>query len=241
MRKLGHPVLRINVSAEQVQDRIDDAIQYFANFHSDAIAVIFHKHQITQEDYDRQWIQVPEEIVSIKRIIPLVDAFSSSKGSGIFDPTFQMRQQDLLSFGASGNLTQNHIMQTYLRQSAFDFSGTSEITQFTKYTNQLHIYVDWSSDLAIGDFIIIEATRILPGSEGLNTNSVYDDSWLKRYATELVRYQWAQNLGKYQNVQLVGGVTIDASTMLNEAKENILKLEEEIRLVWETPIGFLMG
>lgn len=242
MRRLGAPVLRINVSPEQVEDRIDDAIQYFANFHSDAIASFYHKHQITQEDHDRKWISVPEDIVSIKRIIPLVDSYSSSKGKSVFDPLFQMRQDDLLLFGVSGSsLTNYNIMQTYIRQASFDFSGTSEIIQFTRYTNQLHVHVDWNADLAIGDYIIIEANRIIPGSEGVNPNSVYDDSWLKRYATEQVRYQWAQNMSKYQNVQLIGGVTLDASTMLNEAKENIMKLEEEIRLVWEMPVGFLMG
>lgn len=242
LRRLGSPLLKINVSDDQIDDRIDDALMKFSEFHADSTVTLFQKYTITAADVANQWVPIPPNVISIKRIVPLIDGGfggSSSSTLAIFDPKFQFLQSDLLSFGASDmSLSHLTILQSYIRQMQSDMNGLSEMVQFSRHLGRLYIYVDWGDDIKEGSIIIIESTRII--TEDV-TGSIFNNSWVRDYTTSLVKYQWGSNLNKYQGITMVGGVTFNGEQIMNEAKEEILKHLDDLRTTWELPPIFMMG
>lgn len=240
LRRLGSPLLKINVSDDQIDDRIDDSLMKFSEFHADSTVTLFQKHVITAADVANQWVPIPPNVISIRRIIPLIDGgISGSSGLAMFDPKFQFLQSDLLSFGAKDmSLSHLTILQSYIRQMQSDMSGLSEIVQFSRHLGRLYIYVDWGDDIKEGSIIIIESTRIITEDDN---GSIFNNSWIRDYTTSLVKYQWGSNLSKYQGITMVGGVTFNGEQIMNEAKEEIMKHLEELRSTWELPPTFMMG
>jgi hypothetical protein len=240
LRRLGDPVLKINVSDDQVDDRIDDTLTKFSEFHTDATVTLFQKYVITATDVEKQWVPIPPNVFSIRRIIPLIDSSGGgSSGMPMFDPKFQYLQSDLLSFGSKDlTLTNMTILQGYTRQLQMDTSGLTEMTQFARHLDRLYIYVDWGTDLVAGSVIIIESTRIITEDD---SGAIFNNSWVRDYATALVKYQWGSNMSKYQGISMVGGVTFNGDLIMNEAKEEILRLSDELRQTWEVPPTFMMG
>jgi hypothetical protein len=178
-------------------------------------------------------------VISIKRIIPLIDGGESSSSLAIFDPKFQFLQDDLLAFGSKDmTLTHLTILQSYIRQMQMDMSGLSEIVQYSRHLGRLYIYVDWGTDIKEGSIIIIESTRIITEDD---TGSIFNNSWVRDYSTALVKYQWGSNVNKYQGISMVGGVTFNGDAIIAEAKEEIMRLLEELRQTWELPPTFMMG
>jgi hypothetical protein len=239
LRRLGSPVLKINVSDDQIDDRIDDTLMKFAEFHSDSTITLYQKHVITADDVTRQWIPIPPNVISVRRIIPLIDGGTGSSSLAIFDPKFQFLQDDLLSFGTK-DLTLSHlsILQSYIRQMQMDMSGLTEMVQFNRHLSRLYIYVDWGVDLKAGSVIIVESTRIITEDD---TGSIFNNSWIRDYSTAVVKYQWGSNVNKYQGISMVGGVTFNGDAVIAEAKEEITRLLEELRQTWELPPIFMMG
>lgn len=240
LRRLGSPLLKINVSDDQIDDRIDDALMKFSEFHADSTVTLFQKHVITSADVSNQWIPIPQNVISIRRIVPLIDGTDNSSSSlAIFDPKFQFFQSDLLSFGAKDmSLSHINILQSYIRQMQMDMNGLTEMIQFSRHLGRLYIYVDWGEDIKEGSIIIIESTRIITEDD---SDSIFNNSWIRDYTTSLVKYQWGSNLSKYQGITMVGGVTFNGEQIMNEAKEEILKHLEDLRATWELPPTFMMG
>lgn len=240
LRRLGSPLLKINVSDDQIDDRIDDTLMKFSEFHADSTVTLFQKHVITAADVTNQWIPIPPNVISIRRIIPLIDGGNTGASNlAIFDPKFQFLQDDLLSFGTK-DMTMSHlsILQSYIRQMQMDMSGLTELVQFSRHLGRLYIYVDWGDDIKEGSIVIIESTQIITEDD---SDSIFNNSWVRDYSTAVVKYQWGSNLSKYQGISMVGGVTFNGDVIMNEAKEEILKLIEELRQTWELPPIFMMG
>lgn len=302
LRRLGYPVIEINVADEQVEDRIDDALQLFQDYHFNGVERLFMKHKITQQDIDRRWIHIPEAIIGVVSIYP----FDNSNASvNMFDLRYQLRLHDLYDFTSVSYVPYTITMQ-HIRTLNLLFSGTPAI-RFNRHINKLYIDVDWERDIQIGEYLVIDCYRKLEpdtfigtgfaqtisgnnqvsGSGTLFTkefvisdevtissetkrivsinsdtsmivdsaynytvtaqptkiglSDVWDDRFLKRYATALIKKQWGENLKKFGGVQMPGGVTLNGQQIWQEAVEEIQKIEDDMQVYNVLPNEILVG
>lgn len=231
LRALGAPVLQINVSEEQLQDRIDEALQHFHTYHYDGIERVYLKHQITQDNIDTQSVTIPDYIYGVKRIIPFRQGSSSQN---LFDVQYQLRLNDLYELTNTSMLYYSMVMQhmTLLDQL---LNGYPQF-EFNKLSSKLSLEVN-KTKLILGDWMIVECYRIL---DPTTATKVWNDPWLKQYVEALFKKQWAVNLKKFQGMQLPGGVTIDGQSMYLEATQEIQQLEDDLRDK-SAPLGFMVG
>lgn len=233
LRRLGSPVIEINIDDAQIEDRIDDAFQFYREFHYDAVELVYLKHQFTADDIARQYIEVNDLVVGVNRILPFTNR---SRGMDIFDIRYQILINDLYSL-MSTDLIYYSMVKTQLELINMLLVGQQPI-RFNRHMNRIYIDADWNMDSRIGEYIIIEAYRILDPN---TYTDVYDDMYLKKYATALIKRQWAENIKKFSGVQLPGGVTLNGDTLYQEAIQEIAAIEEEIRRSFELPPDMFIG
>ena len=303
LRRLGFPVIQINVDDDQVDDRIDDALQFFHDYHFEGCEKMYMKHRFTQEDIDRRWIYCPDPVLFVIGVLPFDDSNSSVN---MFDLRYQLRLHDLYDFTSVSYVSYEITMQ-HIRTLNLLFSGTPQF-RFNRHHNKLFLDIDWERDATVGEYVVIECYRKLsPESITLTgtvsaTNTantltgtgtkfdqeildgdvitiagtelqvnhilspteiqlvktptanitngsivkagmtdVWDDRFLKRYATALIKYQWGSNLSKFAGVQMPGGVTLDGPRIMDEAQKEIDKIEEEMQSYNVLPSDFIMG
>lgn len=234
MRNLGFPVIQINVDDDQVSDRVDDALQFYQEYHSDGSIKTFFKHQVTQEDIDNKYIPVPDEILTVIRVLPFT---SSSSTVNMFDVRYQMMLNDMYNLGFAGNLDTYYQTIQHLNTVDMLFNGLPQ-TRFSRHANQLFIFSDWDRMIRKNDFIVVEAYRVIDPNAA---PKIYNDMYLKKYATALIKRQWGINLKKFEGVQMPGGITLNGQQIFDEAQEELRTLEEEMRLNWEDPVDFMTG
>ena len=183
LRRLGEPVIQVaqNLDPAQIEDRIDDAFLFFQNYHFDGVEKVYLAHQLTAQDINNTYISIPPPVISITRIIP---CFYSNQNMGFFDVQYQMRLNDLYTF-TSTSIVHYDIMMKHLALLDFEFNVDYSI-QFERHQQQLFINWMWK-DKTVGSYIIIECFRILDPDQ---YPDIYNDLWLKAYATELIRRQW---------------------------------------------------
>ena len=260
-RQLGAPVLEINVSDEQVDDLVDDAFQYFQERHFDGIERMYLKYQFTQGDIDRgkaqgttgvgivtttgtstaisgygtttsnfyetsNFIQVPETVVGIEKIFNID---MSSISGGMFSIKYQLFLNDLYYFN-SVELLQYAMVKSYLED--IDFLLTTEAqVRFNKRQDRLYLDINYNS-LNAGDFIVIDCHRILDPS---TYTQLFNDSFLKRYLTALIKRQWGQNLIKFQGVKLPGGIELNGRQIYDDALRELEMIKQEMSSTYELP------
>jgi hypothetical protein len=289
-RRLGFPVIDINVDDDQISDRVDDALQFFEDYHFDGVEKMFMKHRITQDDINRRWIYCPDAVTYVVGMFPFDDSNSSIN---MFDLRYQLRLHDLYDFTSVSYVSYEITMQ-HIRTLNLLFSGTPQI-RFNRKQNKIFLDIDWSRDVSVGDYVVIDcyrairpATITLTGTGTAVTTSntitgtgtifdqellegdvitlggqelqvyqiisptilttigpvasnvtngvltkpgnseVFNDRFLKRYATALIKYQWGSNLSKFAGIQMPGGVTLDGVRIMTEAKEEMDKIEEDM-------------
>ena len=235
LRRLGHPVIEINVDEEQCDDRVDDALEFFSEYHFDGVEKVFLKHTITQNDIDNEYIAMDDPaspvggpVIGVRRVLP-VPNFNAFQ-TGFFNEEFQLRIQDLNTFTGSSLINWQMSLQNW---SMIDHLFTVNATVlFNRKQNKLYLETNWPDKFSVNDILIIEAYRILDPSQYAE---VYNDIFLKKYCTALIKRQWGENLKKFEGVQLPGGVTLNGKTIYDEAVEEINKIEEEMNLKWELP------
>ena len=254
LRALGKPVIEINADDDQLEDRIDEALQYYAQYHYDGIRRTYLKYQYTESDKTRilsnasdsgvknsvtttwkegnNYIVVPETVLSVINIFP----FSNKGNLNLFDVRYQMRLNDLYDFSSTSVINYDIVM----RQLDFlDHILVGEKPlRFNQHDNRLYIDMDWENDLQVGEYIVIEAYRKLDPD---TYTDVYNDIWLKRYTTALVKKQWGANLSKFNGVAMIGGVTLNGQQIYSEALQDVEKLETEIRSSFELNPAMLIG
>jgi hypothetical protein len=232
LRQLGHPVININVDDDQVDDRIDEAFQYFRDFHFDGVERWYLPHQLDATDITNKYISVPDNIIGVTRIFSLG---SSSVVRNMFDLQYQMRLNDmtLLTTGSIVYFTQ---MQQHLRLLEMTFSGEQPV-RFNRHTSKLYIDMDWGK-VAAGDYLMVEAFIVIDPDA---YTKVYNDRMLKKLATAYIKKQWGNNMKKYGGMQLVGGIALNGQQIHDEAVQEILDLETLIRNTYEEPPQFLVG
>ena len=233
LRQLGHPVIEINVDDDQVEDRIDEAIQYFRDFHFDGVERWYMQHQITEENKTNRYIPIPDNIIGINRIFPIGNNTQSTMN--MFDYRYQLRLNDLHMF-TSTSYTNFVITMQHLRTLDLLFTGEQPV-RFNRHTNKLYVDMDWDK-VATGDYLIIEGFIVLDPN---TYTDVWNDRMLKRYATALIKKQWGNNLKKYQGMQLPGGIQMNGQQIHDEAVQEINEIEQLIRNTYEEPPMFMIG
>ena len=302
LRQLGHPVIQINVDDDQIEDRIDDALQFFHDYHFEGCEKVYMKHKFTQEDIDRQWIYCPDPVLFVIGVMPFDDSNSSVN---MFDLRYQLRLHDLYDFTSVSYVSYEITMQ-HIRTLNLLFSGTPQF-RFNRHHNKLFLDIDWERDATVGEYVVIECYRKMsPDSISLTgtvsaTNTantltgtgtkfdqellegdvvtidstevqikrilspteiqltkvptttisgtvtiagltdVWNDRFLKRYGTALIKKQWGTNMKKFGGIQMPGGVTLNGKEIYDEAVEEINKIEEEMQSLNVLPSDFIMG
>ena len=257
LRALGHGVIDINVSDDQVDDRLDEALQYFAEYHYDGVERMLLKHQITSADITRGtsdasttatdvvdssvtatwtegkgYIPIPEAVLSVVKVFP----FSDTTTSNMFDLRYQLRLNDLYDFSSTSIM---HYQMTLQHLDFLEHILVGEIPiRFSQHQQRLYLDMDWNNDVTADEYIVIECYRKL---DPTTYTDVYNDMYLKRYATSLIKKQWGANLSKFNGVSMLGGVTMNGETIYSQAIEEITKLEEQIQLAFELPPMHMIG
>jgi len=236
LRRLGAPVIEINVDDDQIEDKVDDALQMYQEFHSDATYRTYLKHVITQSDKDNGYIPIDSNIIYVSQLFPLNTTFSSVN---MFDIRYQMMLNSLGDFmNFAGGMSYYYQMQQYLEFLDQVLSGYPQTT-WSRHQDRLYVWGEWSNgDLDVGDYVVAEVyTAVDPDT----FSSVYNDMFMKNYTTALIKQQWGMNMSKFEGMQLPGGVTISGRQILEDANAELKELEEKLRLEQELPPDFFVG
>ena len=304
LRRLGFPVIQINVDDDQVEDRIDDALAFFNDYHWDGVEKMYMKHKITAEDISRRWIYAPDAVTFVTGVLPFDDSNSSIN---MFDLRYQLRLHDLYDFTSVSYVSYEITMQ-HIRSLQLLFSGTPQF-RFNRHMNKLFLDIDWDRDLQEGEYVVVECYRkLIPDTvtltgtmtysaasntitgygttfdqelmendfitlNGVDTiqistinsptsitvrgpfansaanttatiagnSDVWNDRFLKKYGTALIKRQWGSNLKKFGGIQMPGGVTLNGQQIYDEAIAEIKELEEEMYVVNALPTEIMMG
>ena len=235
LRALGAPVIEINIDDDQLGDRLDEAIQYYQEYHGDATIKRYRKHQVTDSDITNKYITLPDSMIHISRILPF-DA--EPGGRGDFNVEYQMMLNDIYDLRGPGSILSYAMSQQHLALIDTLFDGKDQTVRFSRHMNRLFIETRWGNDIQKDDFLIVEGyERINPS----DFTEVYNDMFLKRYLTALIKRQWGNNIKKFEGMQLPGGVTINGQQIFDEANEEINKMEEEMQSKYEMPPMDFMG
>jgi len=260
LRRLGAPVLEINVDDDQIDDLVDDAIQFFHERHFDGVERMYLKYKITQADIDRgsaknttgvgivtttgtsnitgygsttfnfyetsNYIQVPDSVIGVEKIFKFD---TSSISGGMFSIKYQLFLNDLYYFN-SVELLQYAMVKRYLEDIDFLLTTDKQI-RFNKRQNKLYMDIDWASESA-GNFLILDCYRILNPND---FTKIYNDSFLKKYLTSLIKRQWGQNLIKFRGVKLPGGIELNGREIYEDAERELRELKDRMALEYELP------
>ena len=182
----------------------------------------------------KNFIPIPSAVVSVVQVFPFTD---TGAGSNMFDIRYQLRLNDLFDF-SSTSVLQYQMTMDNIDMLEHILVGETPI-RFNQHQNRLYIDMDWENDVTADvDYLVIECYRKL---DPTTYTDVYDDIYLKRYATTLIKKQWGANLSKFNGVAMLGGVTMNGETLYTQALEEQNKLEEQIQLAFELPINYMIG
>ena len=233
LRALGEPVVEINIDEQQVEDRVDEAIEYFRQYHFDGIEKVYLKHIITQQNITDKFILVPDLIYGITKVYPVASGTSTSKS--IFDLQYQLRLNDLYDLTSTSVMYYTQVM-SHLALLDMTLNG-HPLYRFNRLNNKLYIDTEWQEKMEVGNFILVECYRALDPADAPR---MYADTWIKHYTTALIKKQWAVNLKKFTGLQLPGGVSIDGPALYSEAVAEIKELEDEM-MNKSAPLEFFLG
>ena len=263
-RKLGAPVLEINVADEQIEDLVDDAVQFFQERHFDGVYPTFLKYKITQDDIDRgkarpttgvgittetvnstvglttqfnfyensNYIPVPPSVIGIQKIFQFDNV---NMTNNMFSVKYQMFLNDIYYWGSTEMLTYA-MTRTYLEDMNFLLNTQKQI-RFNQRQDRLYLDIDWSS-VSVGDYFVIECHRLMDPND---YSRVWNDSFLKKYLTSLIKRQWGQNLIKFQGVKLPGGIELNGRQIYDDAQKEIDVIMEKMSNTYELPPLDMIG
>ena len=232
LRKLGKPVIEINVDDDQVDDRVDEALLYFADYHFDGTEKTYYKYQVQQTDIDNKYVTLPDNIIGAVNIFPIGQGLNTNN---LFNIRYQIALNDLYT------LTSVSMVPYYMALSHVQFLEQMLVGQqpfrYNRHVNRFYIDTDWTL-FNVHDYVIIEAYQVVDPNVFTKT---WGDRWLARYATALIKQQWGSNIKKYQGMQLPGGLTFNGQQIYNEATEERKELESEMISSYSLPITDMIG
>jgi hypothetical protein len=217
LRALGAPVIEVNVADEQLEDRLDDAIEYYNMYHYDGVERMYLKHLITDTNMTNKYIQLPDGIRGITRVFSL----NANSSNSILNYETQFRM-DMIANLHNSNITDYQMTMNHLQMLDTLLSGQNQL-RFNKNNGKLYIDMNWDK-LSPFHYIIVDCYQAIDPE--LETK-MYDDVWLKSYVIAKFKMQWGQNLSKYNGVSLPGGVTIDGQSMYDTAVSELSALEQQ--------------
>jgi hypothetical protein len=237
LRRLGDPVIEINVDIDQLEDRVDEAVQYWQEYHSDATYRTYVSHLVGDSDVSNKYVDVSDDVIYVTKMFRIASTFNASMS--FFDVKYQMMLNDIADMqNFAGDLAYYDQLNQYLSMLDMKLNGEPQTT-YSRKMNRLYLHGDISDkDVGAGDYIVYEAFKTVdPGAH----TKVWNDMWLKEYTTALIKQQWGSNLIKFEGMQLPGGVTLNGRQIFEDALQEIEKLREKIRLDFEMPADFFVG
>ena len=307
-RELGHPVIEINVDDDQVDDRIDEALQFYQEYHHDAIEKAYLKHKvtgssltlsasvagnftvgetitggtsgasaviktasgttinyaylvdinkafaasetitggtssatatissITKGNIENGYVTIPDLVTNVVKVFPINDTDTST--INMFDVKYQMHLNDMFSLGYMGSLLEYEMTKQWLSLLDMIIGTSDKYFDFSRHRNTLRIDMDWSQEVDVDSYLIFECYRILDPD---TYTDIYNDYFLKKYSTALIKRQWGTNLIKFEGMTMPGGVTFNGRQFYDDAVADLERLTEEARLNWEMPVDFMTG
>ena len=257
LRKLGFPVLEINVDDDQIDDLVDDALQYFQERHFDGVERVFLKHELTEANLEtirtgittttatsgigvtnpsftetQNFLQLPDHVLGVEKVFKMDQ---STISSGLFNIKYQIFLNDLYYYGAL-DLMNYAMVKTYLEDLSRLITPDVQL-RFNKRKHRLYMDIDWEQ-VSNDTFLIIDCYRLV---DPASASDVYNDWWLKRYLVATIKKQWGQNLMKFQGVMLPGGVSLNGRQIFDDAVREIEQIEYELKTEYELPPLDLIG
>jgi len=261
-RQLGSPVLEINVADEQIDDLVDDAVQLFQERHFDGTIQTYLKYEITQDDIDRgiakkggvgiattsatsttgvsfdyfennNFIQIPDHVIGINKVFKFDGNYNIS--SNLFGIKYQLFLNDVYYWNSIDILTYS-MTKTYLEDLDFLLTPDKQI-RYNRRQDRLYLDFDWTN-VTVGQFLIIDCHRALDPTA---FSGVWNDSFLKKYLTSLIKRQWGMNLIKFQGVKLPGGIEFNGRQIYDDAQREIDILVERMTYDNEIPPLDMIG
>mgnify|MGYP000604112586 FL=1 len=309
LRRLGFPVIEINVDDDQIEDRIDDALQYFQEFHFDGVERVYLQHQVTGAtlkfsglsapsfevgelligatsgascyvvsingtnlivskvsgtftaseivtgetsgfsrtlaptafytpgDIENGYVSIPDAVIGVIRVLPVNGPSSGmNNANNMFDIMYQFRMNDMYNL-LSADMIYFTQMKQYLSMLDMLLVGDRSFA-YNRKTDKLEIHCKWTDVFEPGDFIIVECYRIVDPN---TYTQVYDDRFLKEYATALIKKQWGINMKKFSGMQLPGGIVMNGQQVYDEAVEELRMIQQDMQLSSELPVDFMVG
>ena len=239
LRKLGFPVVEINIDDDQIEDRIDEAISLWQQFHYDAVKKVYASKLITSTDVTNKYVTLDSNVIGVTRIFTLsTNAVNSAAGQSfnMFDINYQIRLNELYDF-TSADYTYFELANQHIRTLQMLFIGEVPI-RYNRHEDKLFIDVNWGKTVTAGERIIIECYVVL---DTTTNTKLWNDNWVKRYTTVLIKRQWGENLKKFNGVQLPGGIMLNGQQIWDEAEKQCTELEAELRDMYEEPPQWEVG
>jgi hypothetical protein len=229
LRSLGHPVIEINVDDDQLEDRVDEAIQYYQEYHGDAVVRNLLKHQVQQADIDNGYITIPDNA----NILSINNVFNTTNSqSGMFSVDYQIHLNDIFDLtNVHGGIVNYELTKQFMSLIDRNVNGMFELIEYSRHMNQVKFHSNTLDGMA-GLFVVFDGySKIDPDTH----TDVWNDAFIKKYTTALFKRQWGLNLIKFEGMTLPGGVTLNGRQIFDDAKEEIQQLEEQMQLKHEMP------
>lgn len=233
LRRLGSPVIDINVDDEQVEDRIDDALLKFRDYHFDGMQHVYYPHKITDTDRDNGYITLPDDFVGVTRIFDINDSYGAMN---LFNVRYQLHLNELFNI-SSVSVTPYVVAMRHIEFLEEVFVGKKPI-RYNRNTDKLYVDMNWKDDTITNMYVIIDGYREVSPEENPD---VWEEPWLKQYATQLVKRQWGEHLKLYEGMNLPGGITFNGQKIWDEAQEEIQRLEDTVVNDYSLPVTDMIG
>ena len=233
LNDLGEPVIKVDIAPIQLENAVDDAIAYWSEFHSDASERTFVKIQITQQDIDNGYIQLPSQIFAVYK---LYDPRTVMSGSTWMSAEFEMVRDTMLNAGQAYNLSGYVISKMYLEEMAVNLSPAPQF-DFRYLRGRLYIFDEWKAIYRPGDWAVMDCQGFIYNQ---SENSVYKDKTLRKLAAAYVKKHWGQNLKKFSGVTLPSGIQLNGDAIYADALQEIAEMEEYISEMGE-PLGIIIS
>jgi hypothetical protein len=220
LRRLGKPVIEINVDEDQVDDRIDEALQFYWDYHYDGTSKIYYRHAVTDDDKTNGYITVPDYIIGVTNIFDIGDASSTSYS--LFNIQYQIMLNDVYTL-TSQSMVPYYMAMEHVQLLEELLVGKQPI-RYNRHMDRVYIDVNWSK-ITTGNYVVIEAYQVV---DPVTFSNVWKSNWLQKYTTALIKRQWGSNLSKFEGMQLPGGVTFNGTKIYDDANAEVEKYEQEI-------------
>jgi len=233
LRKLGKPVIEINVDDDQIEDRIDESLRYYWDYHFDGSDKIYYKHQVTDQDKVNRYITLPENVIGAIRVFPIADPMVRS--DDLFNIRYQIALNDLYTLTSQSMVP--YVMAMQHIQFLEQILVGQQPLRYNRIIGKCYIDMDWTI-VNPGDFLILEAYQVVDPE--IFTKG-YSERWLQNYATVLIKEQWGGNMKKFEGMTLPGGIKFNGQKIYDEARQERLAMEQEMITGFSMPVYDMIG